>query len=116
MKTLELDAKGRIAIPEDLQEELGIVPGDRLVYVVDCGVLLVSIADTPLEDVIVEAEAEYRAGKTISAEEYARQRGFELDDATIDQIVEEALTDHRAGRTISAEQLAIELGVSLDNV
>lgn len=81
MKTLELDAKGRIAIPEDLQEELGIVPGDKLVYVVDCGVLLVSIADTPLEELIAEAEEDYKAGRTFSAEDLAREFGVSLDDA-----------------------------------
>jgi AbrB family looped-hinge helix DNA binding protein len=74
------DAKGRLTIPLPVRKELGIEPGDVFFLEVEDGVLRLAKAENPFDLLAQDAIAQYRAGKTKSLEQFARENGFLLDD------------------------------------
>lgn len=79
---VKVDPKGRLTIPGDLRKALGIEPGDTLfVATEDNGqVLRYAKAENPFDALARHAEQEYRAGRTRSLEDFARENNIALDD------------------------------------
>jgi len=79
--TAGVDAKGRLSIPRRLREELGIEPGDT--FFVEGGdgqgVLRLAKAENPFDALIEHALQEYRAGRTRSLGDLARENNIDLD-------------------------------------
>ena len=82
MATVTIDAKGRLAIPAELRERLGIQAGDVLFIESDpeTHVLRLAKAINPFDGLAEYAELEHRAGRTRSLRAYATVEGIALDD------------------------------------
>jgi AbrB family looped-hinge helix DNA binding protein len=82
VRTVKVDPKGRLLIPRELRDELGIVPGDTLFVEREFGqpVLRYAKAENPFDALAEHAEAEYRAGRTVTLEELATELGIDLGE------------------------------------
>lgn len=82
LTTVRADAKGRLTIPRNIREGLGIEPGDTLFLEVDeeRGVLHFAKAENPFDLLAEHAIAEYRAGRTKSLRDFAAENAISLDD------------------------------------
>lgn len=78
MVTTKLDDKGRISIPADIRERLGLESGDVMFLDVQNMVLRVAKATNPFDALIDEAIDEFEAGKTKSLSDFAKDEGSDL--------------------------------------
>lgn len=79
--TVKVDAKGRLSIPQELRQELGIEPGDTLFVEREEGasVLRYAKAENPFDALARHAEREYRAGRLRNLRDFAEDEGITLD-------------------------------------
>lgn len=79
--TVKVDAKGRLSIPQELRQELGIEPGDTLFVEREEGtsVLRYAKAENPFDGLARQAEQEYRAGKLTNLRDFAADENITLD-------------------------------------
>jgi AbrB family looped-hinge helix DNA binding protein len=81
MVSIKIDAKGRLSIPVEIREELGIEPGD--VFFIDAdpahGLLHLAKAIDPFDGLAAHAVEAYRAGRTRTLDEYLISQGIEDD-------------------------------------
>lgn len=86
MVAVTVDSKGRLSIPANIREELGIETGDVLFLEMDeeLSVLHLAKAENPFDGLAAHAIEEYRQGRTISLREYARKHDIDLDSTTRD--------------------------------
>jgi AbrB family looped-hinge helix DNA binding protein len=82
MVTVAVDAKGRLSIPANVRDELGVAAGDVLFLATDAGHAAIHLAkaQNPFDALVEHAIEEYRQGRTTSIEDFARERGIDLDD------------------------------------
>ena len=80
-KAVTVDAKGRLSIPSELRDELGIEPGDILFVERENGnnVLRYAKAANPFDLLAEAAASELHAGETKNARQIARELGMKLD-------------------------------------
>ena len=80
--TVRVDPKGRLTIPRQLREALGIEPGDTLFVESDeeQKVLRYAKSENPFDVLAQHAINEYRAGRTRNLREFAAENGITLDD------------------------------------
>ena len=81
--TVRVDPKGRLTIPRQIREALGIEPGDTLFVESDQenGVLRYAKPENPFDILAEHAISEYRAGRTRNLRDFAAENGISLDDA-----------------------------------
>ena len=79
--TVRVDAKGRLSLPRRLREELGIEPGDTLFVEGGEGqaTLRLAKAENPFDVLVEHGLQEYRAGRTTSLRDFARENDIDLD-------------------------------------
>jgi AbrB family looped-hinge helix DNA binding protein len=79
--SVRIDEKGRLTLPRSLRDELHIQPGDTVFLNPDpeTQTLHVAKAINPFDVLADHAVAEWRAGKTKSLRDFAREEGIELD-------------------------------------
>jgi AbrB family looped-hinge helix DNA binding protein len=75
----KVDAKGRILIPANVRDRVGMEPGDVYVIDVERSVIRLAKAENPFDALAAQAIEEYRAGKTRSLRDYAMSRGIDPD-------------------------------------
>ena len=80
---VRVDAKGRLTVPREIREELGIEPGTTLFMELEGSVLRFAKATNPFEGLAEEAVGEYRSGKTTELLEFAREMGVDLSKSSI---------------------------------
>ncbi len=82
MVTVTVDSKGRLSIPADVRDELGIAAGDVLFLESDPehAVIHLAKAENPFDGLARHAIEEYRQGRTISLEAYAAKHNINLTD------------------------------------
>lgn len=100
--TTTIDAKGRVTIPAPVRQALGMREGDTLFISAENGIVRLAKAQNPFDPsepitdeniaerlasvtnpydaLAMEAEAEFRAGRTRTIREYAKARGLKLDE------------------------------------
>ncbi len=82
MDTVKVDSKGRLSIPREIREQLGIESGD--VYFVEAdsehAVIHFAKAESPFGPIAQYAINEYHAGRTRSLREVAAEFGIDLND------------------------------------
>jgi len=80
--TVKIDAKGRFTIPRHVRDRLAIAPGDTFFLEVDDarGVLRFVKAENPFDILAQHARAEYRAGRTKSLHDFARENAITFND------------------------------------
>lgn len=82
MDAVKVDSKGRLSIPAEIREQLGIESGD--VYFVEAdsesAVIHFAKAENPFDGLARHVLEEYRAGRTRSLREYAAEHGIDLED------------------------------------
>lgn len=77
--SVRVDEKGRLSIPAKARQELGINTGDTFFFRADGQVLqYAKVKENPFEILAKHAIQEYREGKTISLEEYAKKNRIPL--------------------------------------
>lgn len=77
--TVRVDAKGRLTIPTRFRQELGIEPGDIFFLDAEDGVLRFAKVENPFDILAEHGMAEYRAGRSKSLRDFAKENGFTLD-------------------------------------
>ncbi len=79
---LKVDSKGRISIPKQYREKIGLEPGDALFLEIDegTGTLQIRKAINPFDILALDAIRQYEAGETIPLRDIAREAGIDLDD------------------------------------
>ncbi len=82
MVTVTVDSRGRLSIPADVRDELGIGTGDVLFLESDPehAVIHLAKAVNPFDGLALHAIEEYRQGRTISLEAYAAKHNITLND------------------------------------
>lgn len=84
--TVRVDEKGRLTIPSKTRKDLGLKPGDTFAFRLEQResqvILHYAKVDDPFEGLAEHAVEEYRAGRTQSVEEVAREMGIDLDGET----------------------------------
>ena len=116
MVAVRLDDKGRISLPRQMREELGLVPGDTLFIERDGDTVRLAKALNPFVPAVREAMATYHAGRKIALKKLAARHGIaDLDalenaiDDVIDRVaLEKAREEYEAGDTIAIEDLLAE--------
>lgn len=78
MVTTKLDDKGRISIPANIREHLGLESGDVMFLDVQNMVLRVAKAANPFDALVEEAIDEVDAGKTKSLRDFAAEEEIDL--------------------------------------
>lgn len=78
MVTTKLDDKGRISIPANIRERLGLESGDVMFLDVQNMVLRVAKAENPFDALVEEAIEEVNTGKTISLRDFAADEEIDL--------------------------------------
>lgn len=79
--SVRVDQKGRLIIPKKIREALDIKPGDTffLQQEEEGKVLRYARAENPFDTLALQAEKEYRQGKTRSLREFAQEQHISLD-------------------------------------
>ena len=79
--TVTVDSKGRLTIPQELRQALGIEPGDTLFVETENNgtVLRYAKAENPFDALARHAEQEYHAGRTRTLRDFARDNDIDLD-------------------------------------
>lgn len=82
MVTFTVDSKGRLSIPTEVRDELGIECGDVLSFESDPerAVIHLAKAQTPFDGLAEHAIEEYRKGRTISLQAYADKHNIDPTD------------------------------------
>ena len=82
MVTVTVDSKGRLSIPANVRDELGIEAGDVLFLKTDAehAVIHLTKAQNPFDGLAEHAIEEYRQGRTTNIHDFARELGVNLDD------------------------------------
>jgi AbrB family looped-hinge helix DNA binding protein len=79
--TVRVDSKGRLTLPKEIREELGIEPGTTLFYCRREGdILQLAKAENPFDGLARHAIQERRAGRTRNVREFAREHGIAVND------------------------------------
>ena len=78
---VKVDPKGRLTVPRQLREGLGIEPGDAFFVEGDAErkVLRFAKAENPFDVLARHAPEEHHAGRTRSLREFAADNGIALD-------------------------------------
>lgn len=81
MVTVTVDSKGRLSIPADIRNAMGIESGDVLFLESDSEhkVLHLAKAENPFDGLAEQAEDDYRAGRGRNLRAYAKERGIDLN-------------------------------------
>ncbi len=79
--SVKMDNEGRLTVPKEARDELGIQEGDVFYFEFDTldGMLVFAPAVHPLLQRLEEARAEYAAGLTKSLDEVAADFGITID-------------------------------------
>jgi len=82
MVTVTVDSKGRLSIPANVRDELGIEAGDVLFLETDAerAVIHLAKAQNPFDGLAEHAIEEYRQGRTTNIYDLARELGVDLSD------------------------------------
>ena len=77
-----IDAKGRVSIPREVRDSLGLESGDAVFIETDENKQFVRMAKAinPLDILAAEALAEFERGETTDLRDFAREMGIELDE------------------------------------
>lgn len=80
--TVRVDPKGRLTIPRQIRDALGIEPGDTLFVALDEAhkELRYAKAENPFDVLAQHAINEYRAGRTRNLRDFAAENNISLDD------------------------------------
>ena len=78
MVTTRVDDKGRISIPANIRERLGLESGDVMFLDVQESVLRVAKATNPFDALIDEAVDEFESGKTAGLQDFAAEESIDL--------------------------------------
>jgi bifunctional DNA-binding transcriptional regulator/antitoxin component of YhaV-PrlF toxin-antitoxin module len=78
---VRIDAKGRLTLPRELRDELGIEVGDVFFLARAGNVLHLARAENPFDALAEHAREEYRAGATRDLRDFAREHGIRADPA-----------------------------------
>lgn len=77
---VRIDDRGRISLPKEIRDQMGIESGDTLfMRISENGLLEVLKAINPFDLLVDEAIREYKEGKTTSIEDLAAELGVDLD-------------------------------------
>lgn len=79
MAVARLDSKGRIAIPAEIREKLGLESGDTFFFALDENEIRMAKAVNPFDALADHALAERRAGRTRRLRDYAAEKGIDLN-------------------------------------
>lgn len=79
---VRVDSKGRLSIPKAVRDALDVRPGDTYFFERDGDILRFVKAKNPFDALAEEAIREYRAGRTRTIEEIAREYGVDLNDGS----------------------------------
>ncbi|HEY7031071.1 MAG TPA: AbrB/MazE/SpoVT family DNA-binding domain-containing protein [Thermomicrobiales bacterium] len=79
VRSVKVDAKGRLSIPGTLRDELGIHPGDTLFVRIEEGTLRYAKAENPFDALAEHALAERSAGRTKRLRDFAAENEISLD-------------------------------------
>ncbi len=79
MAVARLDSKGRIAIPAEIREKLGLESGDTFFFATDKDEIRMAKAVNPFDALADHALDERRAGRTRRLRDYAAEKGIDLD-------------------------------------
>ncbi len=77
---IRVDAKGRLTVPRDIRTRLEIKPGDTMFLRRTGKVLAFVKAEDPFVALAKHAIEEANEGRTKSLEQYAMERGIDLND------------------------------------
>lgn len=77
--TVRVDNKGRLSIPREAREALGVQPGDTFFVEYEDGVLRYAKAENPFDGLARHAKEEYHAGRTRDLREFAQAQDIPLD-------------------------------------
>ena len=77
-RPVRIDEKGRVTIPREVREELGLHPGATLFLRQEGQVLHFAVAQDPFEGLADYAVAQREEGLTRSLRDYARDRNIDL--------------------------------------
>lgn len=82
MVTVTIDSKGRLSLPVDVRDELGIESGDVLFLECDAehAVIHLAKAKNPFDGLAEHAIEEHRQGRTTNVYDFAREPGIDLSD------------------------------------
>jgi AbrB family looped-hinge helix DNA binding protein len=82
MVTVTVDSKGRLSIPANVRDELGIESGDVLFLETDAehAVIHLAKARNPFDGLAEHAIEEYRKGRTTNIYDLARELDIDLTD------------------------------------
>ena len=113
MVAVRMDDKGRVSLPKQIREELGLEPGDALFIRRAGDTVLLAKALDPFAPAVREAMATYHAGRKIALKRLAARHGVAdvaaLENAIDDEIdmeaVEKARREHENGDTVRLEEL-----------
>ena len=73
-----IDNKGRLSIPREMREALGLLPGIVVFFAYIDGELRIRRADDPYGPIAQQVVAEYRRGLTTPLEQVAAELGIDL--------------------------------------
>jgi len=81
-RIVKADAKGRVALPKAIRDELNVEDGTPFFvkFIRGKGVVILAPAINPFDILAEQAMEEYEAGKTTNIEEYAKNHGINLDE------------------------------------
>ena len=77
---VRVDSKGRLTIPKAIREAMSVKPGDLFRLRPRGSALHCSKAENPFDLLAEHALEEYREGKTISLDEWAKREGISLEE------------------------------------
>jgi AbrB family looped-hinge helix DNA binding protein len=77
---VQIDKKGRMIVPLAIRKALGLEPGDTLFVEQEGEEFRVAKPENPFDGLARHAIKEYRAGRTITLEEWAEREGVSLDE------------------------------------
>jgi len=76
----QFDEKGRLTVPKELREALGVTGRETVFMKIVDGDLVIRRAINPFDVLVEEALREYREGKTQDLRSFAKEMGIELDE------------------------------------
>ena len=76
---VRVDSKGRLMLPRKEREALGLTAGSTVFVQRDGNVLRIAKIENPFDGLALQAVEEFRAGRTRSLREFAREQGVAED-------------------------------------